>query len=138
MNKLRVVVNGKQFGVQVVKRSGSTMTLEVNGTSYEVDVANDPTAALAVSQGAPPTSMPAPARSSPRSGDGRITAPMPGIVVSVEAQPGESVKAGQTLIVIEAMKMENPISAPRDGVVKEVLVKPKSEVAQGQELIVLV
>ena len=56
----------------------------------------------------------------PRSGDGRVKAPIPGLISRVLVAPGESVTAGQPLIILEAMKMENEIRAPFDGVVQAI------------------
>jgi 3-methylcrotonyl-CoA carboxylase alpha subunit len=69
---------------------------------------------------------------------GRLTAPMPGKVVSFLAQPGDTVARGQALAVMEAMKMEHTISAPRDGVVAELLYAVGDQVAEGGELLRLV
>jgi 3-methylcrotonyl-CoA carboxylase alpha subunit len=66
---------------------------------------------------------------------GRLTAPMPGKVVSFAVQPGEPVRKGQVLAVMEAMKMEHTIAAPTDGVVTELLYAPGEQVAEGAELL---
>lgn len=71
----------------------------------------------------------------PASGDGRVKAPIPGLIARVLAEPGAPVEAGQTLVVLEAMKMENPIGAPRKGVVSEVAVRPGQRVTQGELLV---
>jgi 3-methylcrotonyl-CoA carboxylase alpha subunit len=68
---------------------------------------------------------------------GRLTAPMPGKLVSFAVKAGDAVKAGQTLAVMEAMKMEHTIAAPRDGVVAEVLFAPGDQVTDGAELLKL-
>jgi 3-methylcrotonyl-CoA carboxylase alpha subunit len=68
---------------------------------------------------------------------GRLTAPMPGKVVSFAVKAGDSVKAGQTLAVMEAMKMEHTIAAPQDGTVAELLYRPGDQVAEGAELLSL-
>jgi biotin carboxyl carrier protein len=60
----------------------------------------------------------------PRSGDGRIKAPIPGLITQIMAVEGEEVQAGQPLLVLEAMKMENEIRAPHSGRVKTINVKP--------------
>jgi 3-methylcrotonyl-CoA carboxylase alpha subunit len=67
--------------------------------------------------------------------EGRLTAPMPGKVVAFLAQVGETVKAGQPLAVMEAMKMEHTIAAPRDGTVSELLYAVGDQVAEGGELL---
>ena len=66
---------------------------------------------------------------------GRLTAPMPGKVVSYLAAPGDTVKRGQALAVMEAMKMEHTLSAPHDGVVQELLYAVGDQVAEGGELL---
>jgi 3-methylcrotonyl-CoA carboxylase alpha subunit len=68
---------------------------------------------------------------------GRLTAPMPGKVVSFAVAPGQVVKRGQALAVMEAMKMEHTIAAPRDGVVAELLFAPGDQVPEGAELLKL-
>ena len=69
---------------------------------------------------------------------GRLTAPMPGKVVSFAVQAGDAVAKGQPLAVMEAMKMEHTIAAPMDGVVQELLYAPGDQVAEGAELLRLV
>jgi biotin carboxyl carrier protein len=69
--------------------------------------------------------------------EGAVVAPMTGKVVSVRVKQGDQVKAGQTLCVVEAMKMENEIAAVKAGVVKEVLVSEGSPVSEGEALFVL-
>jgi 3-methylcrotonyl-CoA carboxylase alpha subunit len=68
---------------------------------------------------------------------GRLTAPMPGKVVSFAVKAGDKVKAGQPLAVMEAMKMEHTIAAPADGEVLELLYAPGDQVAEGEELLKL-
>ena len=68
---------------------------------------------------------------------GRLTAPMPGKVVSFAVKVGDAVKAGQALAVMEAMKMEHTIAAPQDGTVAELLYSPGDQVAEGAELLKL-
>lgn len=70
------------------------------------------------------------------SGQG-ISSPMPGKVTAVLVEPGQEVQAGQGLVVVEAMKMENELQAPEAGVVKEVRVAVGDAVESGQELVVL-
>ena len=71
------------------------------------------------------------------SDSGRLTAPMPGKVVSFSVQAGDKVAKGQALAVMEAMKMEHTIAAPADGVVSELLYAPGDQVAEGAELLKL-
>jgi len=64
-----------------------------------------------------------------------VTAPMPGVVVAVRIKAGDAVKAGQAVIVVEAMKMQNELAVAHDGVVREVLVTERAAVAAGQPLV---
>ena len=66
---------------------------------------------------------------------GRLTAPMPGKVVSFAVKAGDKVSRGQPLAVMEAMKMEHTITAPADGTVEELLYLPGDQVAEGAELL---
>ncbi len=68
---------------------------------------------------------------------GRLTAPMPGKIVSFAVKPGDSVSKGQALAVMEAMKMEHTIAAPADGIVAELMYGPGDQVAEGAELLKL-
>jgi 3-methylcrotonyl-CoA carboxylase alpha subunit len=68
---------------------------------------------------------------------GRLTAPMPGKVVSFHIKVGDTVSRGQTLAVMEAMKMEHTIAAPDDGVVTEILYAPGDQVLEGAELLTM-
>ncbi|MFV2039903.1 MAG: biotin/lipoyl-containing protein, partial [Acidimicrobiales bacterium] len=67
---------------------------------------------------------------------GGLAAPMPGVVLEVRCAPGDTVAKGQTLVVLEAMKMEHRIDAPSDGVVAEVRVASGGQVVNGEVLIV--
>ena len=64
-----------------------------------------------------------------------LKAPMPGLVLNISVQPGDSISRGDGLMVLEAMKMENMIKSPTDAIVKSVEVKPKDSVDKNQVLI---
>jgi propionyl-CoA carboxylase alpha chain len=83
------------------------------------------------------TELPRFPESASEAAPGSLTAPMPGTVVRVEAGPGEAVRAGQVLVVLEAMKMEHPVRAPRHGTVARVGVSVGEAVDQGTVLAVL-
>jgi glutaconyl-CoA decarboxylase len=68
---------------------------------------------------------------------GAVTAPMPGSILEVLVQAGDRVKAGDTVVKLEAMKMENDVKAARDGVVREVRVAKGSNVSVGEVLLVI-
>lgn len=76
-----------------------------------------------------------PQASSGRAGRNAVTAPMPGVVLSVEVAPGAVVTRGQLLLVLEAMKMKNDLRAERDGVIASVSVAPGDQVKHGDPMI---
>jgi 3-methylcrotonyl-CoA carboxylase alpha subunit len=91
------------------------------GRQYRVAVAGDGDTQWVFMNGQVATvEAPRPGRRRARSSDTGVMSPMPATVVAIHVQPGQPVTAGDTLIVLEAMKMELPIRAPRDGVVKTV------------------
>ena len=105
--------------------------VNVNGTQYEVAVEEiDGKAAPAV-KAAPAAAAPAAA---PVAGGSSVTAPMPGTILGVNVKEGETVKAGQTLFVIEAMKMESDIVAPTGGTVRGIAVSKGAAVSAGDLL----
>ncbi|HEU5368134.1 MAG TPA: acetyl-CoA carboxylase biotin carboxyl carrier protein subunit, partial [Ktedonobacterales bacterium] len=70
-------------------------------------------------------------------GDATVKAPMPGLVVNIPVAVGDAVQRGQTVAVLEAMKMENDLAAPRNGVIKEVKAAKGQAVNQGQPLVIV-
>ncbi|MFZ2261293.1 MAG: acetyl-CoA carboxylase biotin carboxyl carrier protein subunit, partial [Luteococcus japonicus] len=78
----------------------------------------------------------APAGGGAASGVNTLTAPMPGVVLSISAQPGQSVKRGDALLVLEAMKMKNELRATRDGIIASIPAEVGAQVKFGDELVV--
>lgn len=128
--------------------------INVNGKSYEVEVEEirDGVAAAPVVQAAPRAAAPAPAPAAPKAapapkpaaapaavpaGASTVTAPMPGTILSINVKVGDTVKKGQVLCILEAMKMENEIMAGNDGTVASVAVSQGDSVSTGQVLIAL-
>ena len=66
-----------------------------------------------------------------------VTAPMPGLVIELEVKEGDSVKSGQGLVIVEAMKMQNEMKAPKDGVIKKILVK-KSQTVNSKDILIII
>lgn len=111
--------------------------VNVNGTQYEVAVEEiDGKAAPAVkpAQAAAPVAAPAAAPVAAPAGGAKVTAPMPGTILGINVKDGEAVKAGQTIFVLEAMKMESDIVAPVAGTVRGVVVTKGASVSAGDLL----
>ena len=111
--------------------------VNVNGTVYEVELEEiTGGAAAAPAAAAAPVATPAAPASAPAGGE-QITSPMPGNILSVNVSAGDTVKKGQVLMILEAMKMENEIMAPKDGTVTQVLVAKGATVDTGAPLVVI-
>ncbi|NPV04247.1 MAG: biotin/lipoyl-binding protein [Syntrophaceae bacterium] len=110
--------------------------IRVNGRTYEVEVEEIIGSSEAPAPAAAPAAAPKPAAPA-AAGDEVIAAPMPGKVLSIAVQTGQSVKAGDLILVLEAMKMENEIVCGRDGVVKQIGVSVNATVNTGDPLAVI-
>ena len=127
-NIVTVYVNEKAHAVQLptsVPDEGPVKVL-VDAKEYEVE--------LKGRAGARPAAKPK-AKKGPAGGSGAVLSQMTGRVIRVDVKPGDSVKEGDVLLVVEAMKMENEIAAPIAGTVKEVHVAAGSRVAEGDPLL---
>ena len=111
----------------------------VNGTAYDVEVNEVKGAAPAAAPKAAPAPAPAPAAAAAPvpAGAETVKAPMPGKILSVAVSAGQAVKKGETLLILEAMKMQNEIAAPHDAVVAEVRVAANQTVSTGDDMVVL-
>ena len=131
MRNFHLTINGKRYAVSVERGPGSNeLDVTVDGETHRVGVEEEEKAAS-------PAPRPSAARTpSPRSASvgGKILAPLPGVVLSVEVAPGDSARAGDTLLVLEAMKMENVIQADSDCVVQAVHVAKGDKVDASQLL----
>ena len=107
-------------------------TVHVDGRPYAVQMEGRMRAAAP-----PPRKAAVSAKPSGPTPKGALTASMAGRIVSVRVAPGDAVKAGQVILVLEAMKMENEITAPRDAIIKETPVAPGARVNEGDVLILL-
>jgi len=146
MKNYKFTVNGNKYSVDIIDIEDQVATVEVNGTPYQVElemevckpvVAPKPVVKVATT----PTPQVAPAvatsQSAAPSGGNVIKSPLPGAVLDIFVKVGDTVKQGQHVIKLEAMKMENLIDADHDGVVKEIRVQKNDSVMEGDVLIVL-
>jgi biotin carboxyl carrier protein len=124
---LRMVTIGGRVHRVLARRGNSAgqYTVHLDGFRFEVEALDERT--RAIKQLAGSAASPA--------GPASLAAPMPGLVVRVLVQSGDGVQAGQGVVVIEAMKMENELRASTAGVVRTVLVKPGSAVEKGAVLV---
>lgn len=121
--------------------------VNLNGKNYEVEVNETEAVVVGVSAGAAPApaaapvaapaAAPAPVAQAVSAEGTTIPSPMPGSILNVNVTVGQAVKAGDVLMILEAMKMENDISAPCDGTVKQILVTKGSTVNTDDVLIVI-
>ncbi len=137
-------INGKEYTVNVNAIEGTTATVNVNGIDYTVELPAANASAVAHPTVQPAVSAPvasAPVASAPHpaaaSGAGTVTAPLPGTVLSINCKIGDTVKASDAVIILEAMKMENAINAGRDGKVTDIRVKQGDSVLEGDVLLTI-
>lgn len=127
-NKAKVIVNGMSFDV------------EMQGTLNESDLPDAPAADASAAPAAPKAAAPAaaPKAAAPAGAPGKgtpVKAPLPGVVTAINVNVGQKVKKGETVIVLEAMKMENNIAAECDGTVTSVCVAQGDSVMEGTVLV---
>ena len=116
MKRFNITVNGKAYDVAVEEIDGSTAP------------AAAPVAAPA------PAAAPTPAPAAVAGSGEKITAPMPGTILDVKVNNGDSVKKGQVIMILEAMKMENDVVASCDGTITSIMVKKSDTVNSGDTL----
>jgi glutaconyl-CoA decarboxylase len=144
-------IGGKEYRAEVKELSSGRAKVVVNSVEYDIDlvtigkkkiVASDYSARPHVPVAPPPvpaptqTAAPALHRPTPMAADqSSIVAPMPGSIFQMRVREGDKVQAGQVLLVMEAMKMENPVTAPFNGTVARVLVREGDNVGEGDLLV---
>jgi pyruvate carboxylase subunit B len=133
IRKFNVFVDDAYYAVEVESEGGvmiaAPVAAPVAAAPKPAAAAPKPAAAAAPKPAAAPAAAPA------KGGAGAITAPMPGLIVDVTCKVGDKVKAGQQVVVLEAMKMQNPLNSAVDGEVKAIFVKQGDSVAVGQVLV---
>lgn len=150
MKQYKYTINGADYDVTIDSLNGNKAKVTVNGMTFDVEMqgtlnendlpdalAADATAAPAAPKAAAPA---APKAAAPAGAPGKgtpVKAPLPGVVTAISASVGQKVKKGDTVVVLEAMKMENNIAAECDGTVTSVCVAQGDSVMEGTVLVTI-
>ena len=144
MKEYKYKINGNLYNVVIGDIEDNIAHVEVNGTHYTVEMEKKPKAAPAPKPVARPVAKPAaapaaapaakPAAASAKSG---VKSPLPGVILDIKVNVGDEVKKGQTIIILEAMKMENSINADKDGKVTAINVSKGESVLEGTDLVII-
>lgn len=139
MKEYSFKINGKAYQVAIGEAEGKMLTVHVNGAPYQVELEQAPGAAPAAPAAPAPQAAPAPAAApaAPAQGGEKVLSPLPGVIVEVSVKEGQTVKAGQKVAVLEAMKMENEIPAPKDGTVTAILVNKGDSILEGAPVVTI-
>ena len=145
MKTYKFKINGNEYNVAINSVDGTNASVTVNGTDYQVELENAPAAPVQTAPAAAPVAAPAPAAPAASaatkpaaSGAGKaVTSPLPGVIIAVKVNVGDSVKAGQEVAVLEAMKMENSIEATQDGTVTAIHVAKGDSVLEGAAIVTI-
>lgn len=151
MNKYQYTVQGVDYEVEIMEVEGNIAKVNVNGIPFEVEMKRpiNPITAAQRPKSATPVVTPAPAaapasapqrQTQPKAAVGagkKITAPLPGTITDVKVKVGDTVKNGDTVLVLEAMKMQNNIEAECDGTITSVVVSKGDTVMEGDALVTI-
>ena len=141
MKTYKMKINGNAYEVAVKNIEGTNVEVEVNGKAYNVELEQEakpaPVVRPVARPAAAPTTTTAPSPRPAASAAGATRSPLPGTVLSVNVTVGQSVKAGDVALVLEAMKMENNINCGKDGVVKAIYVQKGDNVLERADLLLV-
>ena len=148
MNKYQYTVQGVDYDVEIEEVEGNLAKVKVNGIPFEVELKQPINAARAITK--PKVAAPQPAAPAPRpaaapvaaapvsSGAGTpLKAPLPGTITSIAVKVGDKVNMGDTVLVLEAMKMQNNIEAEQSGTITSIAVNPGDSVMEGTVLLTI-
>lgn len=143
MKQYKYKINGNLYTVTVNDIEDNIAQVEVNGTPYKVELDKPikaapkpitrPAAAPKTESGAPVVARPA----APSGSKSAVKSPLPGVILDIKIKEGDTVKKGQTIIILEAMKMENNINANKDGKITAIKVNKGDSVLEGTDLVVI-
>lgn len=146
MNKFEYKVQGVDYEVEIEEMEGNIAKVSVNGIPFEVELKQPinpakaitrPKVVAPVAAAAPaPAAKPA-APAAPAGAGAAVKAPLPGTISSINVKVGDKVNAGDTVLVLEAMKMQNNIEAENSGTVTSILVNQGDSVMEGATLLTI-
>lgn len=142
MKSFKYTINGNVYKVHINSVVDDIAEVEVNGTPYNVKM-EKPAKKQMVTLKRPAQAPTTPSgesvitRPAASTTQGAIKSPLPGVILQMKCNVGDTVKRGQTLLILEAMKMENNINAYRDGKIIEVKVHKGDSVLEGADLVVI-
>ena len=148
MNKFEYKVQGVDYEVEIEEMEGNIAKVSVNGIPFEVELKQPINPAKAITRpkvvapvaAAAPAPAPAarPAAQAAQAGAGAaVKAPLPGTISSINVKVGDKVNVGDTVLVLEAMKMQNNIEAENSGTVTSILVNQGDSVMEGATLLTI-
>lgn len=143
MKTYKFKINGNQYDVAINSVEGKNASVTVNGREYQVELEEAPAAAPSAPVAAPVQAAVAPAAPAPApkpaaTGSGKaVTSPLPGVIIGIKVNVGDTVKAGQEVAVLEAMKMENSIEATQDGTVTAIHATKGDSVLEGAPIVTI-
>ena len=139
MNEFSLQINNRMYRVKIRKFTGDNVIVDVDDNTFEVavDLSDTPKQKIVQREVHIEGDQPKRLGSLDKTGRTTILAPLPGVAIRYEVNVGDSVKQGQTLIILEAMKMENDIPSTIEGTVAEILVNPGDNVREGDALVII-
>ncbi len=144
MKEYKYKINGNLYNVVIGDIEDNIAHVEVNGTHYTVEMEKKPKAAPAPKPIARPAAKPAAAAApaaapaaKPAAAKSGVKSPLPGVILDIKVKEGDMVKKGQTVIILEAMKMENSINADKDGKITAINVSKGESVLEGTDLVII-
>ena len=145
MKEYKFKIHGNEYEVSINSVEDNIADVTVNGTQYEVEIEGNASKVSKITKPTPSTSSAAPTAevistakaAAKKSAGTAVKSPLPGVIVDLKVREGDQVKAGQHLLVLEAMKMENNIDADRDGIIVELKVNKGDSVLEGDTLLTI-
>lgn len=140
MKEYKYKINGNVYKVTIGDIDDNIAHVEVNGTPYKVEMEKAPKVAVnPVVRPVAPAPAPAPVArpAAAPSGKSGVKSPLPGVILDVKVNVGDTVQKGQTVVILEAMKMENNINADKDGKVTAINVSKGESVLEGTDLVII-